>query len=80
MAQAAEKIYNSRVATQLHMRPHAGMLRFFDGFDLLDSGLVVMPLWRPDSPAEAPADPAQFLGYAGRRPQALSRGEAPACG
>jgi hypothetical protein len=24
-----------------------------------------MPLWRPDSPADVPSDPARYLGLAG---------------
>jgi SAM-dependent methyltransferase len=65
VAQAAEKVYNSGVATQVHMRSHADILRFFDGFELLDPGLVYIPLWRPDSPADVPGDPTQFWGLVG---------------
>jgi SAM-dependent methyltransferase len=65
VARAAEKVYNSSVATQVHMRSHAEILRFFDGFDLVDPGLVYIPLWRPDSPADVPSDPAQFWGLVG---------------
>lgn len=32
----------------------------FDGFELADPGLVYVPLWRPDSPADVPADPSRF--------------------
>ena len=28
----------------------------------LSGGLVLIPLWRPDSPADVPADPSQFAG------------------
>jgi hypothetical protein len=41
-------------------RPRTEILRFFDGFDLVDPGLVYVPLWRPDSPADVPADPRPF--------------------
>jgi SAM-dependent methyltransferase len=60
VAQATERVYNDRVATQLHLRPRAEILRFFDGFDLADPGLVYVPLWRPDSPADVPSDPRPF--------------------
>jgi len=49
----------------VHMRSHAEILRFFDGFDLVDPGLVYIPLWRPDSPADVPSDPSQFWGLVG---------------
>ena len=65
VAQAAEKVYNSSVATQVHMRSRADILRFFDGFDLVDPGLVYIPQWRPDSPADVPSDPSKFWGLVG---------------
>ncbi len=60
VAQASEKVYNRSVATQLHLRSHAEILRFFDGFVLLDPGLVYAPLWRPDSPGDVPRNPREF--------------------
>jgi hypothetical protein len=70
VAQAAQTAYNRSVATQARVRPRADILRFFDGFDLLDPGLVPIPLWRPDSPADVPSDPSKFWCLAGvaRRP------------
>jgi S-adenosyl methyltransferase len=65
MARAAQKVYNSSVATQIHMRSRAEILRFFDGFDLVDPGLVYIPQWRPDSPADVPSDPSKFWGLVG---------------
>ena len=59
-AQASEKVYNRSVATGVHIRSHAEILRFFDGFDLLDPGLVYIPQWRPDSPSDVPEDPSTF--------------------
>jgi SAM-dependent methyltransferase len=60
VAQAAEKMYNRAVPTQARVRSGAEILRFFDGFELVDPGLVYMPLWRPDSPADVPSDPSKF--------------------
>ena len=60
VAQAAEKVYNRRVTTNIHMRSRADVLRFFDGFDLVDPGLVYIPEWRPDSPDDVPEDPGKF--------------------
>jgi S-adenosyl methyltransferase len=70
VAQAAEKVYNRGVSTRAHMRSHEEILRFFDGFELVDPGLVYIPQWRPDSPADVPGDPGKFwvLGGVGRRP------------
>ncbi len=60
VAQATETVYNRSVSTQLHLRSRAEILPFFDGFELLDPGLVYVPLWRPDSPADVPSDPHTF--------------------
>ncbi|MFD8012155.1 SAM-dependent methyltransferase [Streptomyces sp. NPDC058955] len=48
----------------LVMRSREEIARFFEGTELVDPGLVAMPLWRPDSPAEE-EDPYAFSGFAG---------------
>jgi hypothetical protein len=70
VAQAAATVYNRTVSTDVHMRSRAEILRFFDGFDLVEPGLVYIPQWRPDSPASVPDDPSQFwvLAGVGRKP------------
>jgi SAM-dependent methyltransferase len=70
VAQAAEKMYNRSVATQAQLRSRTEILRFFDGFDLVHPGLVYLPLWRPDSPAQVPSDPGKYwcLAGVGRKP------------
>jgi S-adenosyl methyltransferase len=65
VAQAVGKMYNRSVSTQLLLRSRAEILRFFDGFDLVDPGLVPPPLWRPDSPGEVPANSSQAWGLFG---------------
>jgi SAM-dependent methyltransferase len=60
VARATEKVYNRSVSTELHLRSRAEILRFFDGFELVDPGLVYAPMWRPDVPADVPSDPSQF--------------------
>jgi len=65
VAQAFEKVYNSSVSTRIQMRSRGEILRFFDGFDLVDPGLVYVSEWRPDSPADVPADPSQFGNLVG---------------
>lgn len=54
-----------RTPTPMSMRSHAEVLRFFDGFDLVEPGLVFLPLWRPDQPVPADSHPESFSGYAG---------------
>jgi S-adenosyl methyltransferase len=70
VAQAAEKVYNHNVSTNVRVRSRADIVRFFDGFDLLDPGLVYIPEWRPDSPEDVPEDPTKFwaLVGVGRKP------------
>jgi SAM-dependent methyltransferase len=65
VAHAFEKVYNSSVSTQIQMRSRAEILRFFDGFELVDPGLVYVSLWRPDSPDDVPSDPSQFGNLVG---------------
>jgi O-methyltransferase involved in polyketide biosynthesis len=62
---AAKEMYNRSVATQVNVRSHAEILRFFDGFELVEPGLVYVPLWRPDSPADVPDEPGKFWCLAG---------------
>lgn len=47
-------IMRAAMADPPTLRPHAEVLRLFDGFDLLDPGVVPVHLWRPD-----PDDPQQ---------------------
>ncbi len=65
VARAFEKVYNRSVTTDIHMRSRAEILRFFDGFDLVDPGLAYVCAWRPDSPADVPGDPSQFANLVG---------------
>jgi SAM-dependent methyltransferase len=65
VARAAQTVYNRGASTQITLRSRGEILRFFDGFELVDPGLVHIPQWRPDSPADVPADPGSFWGLAG---------------
>jgi hypothetical protein len=64
-------VFNRSVATQSHVRSRAEILRLFGDFELVEPGLVHMPLWRPDSPADVPPDPSRFWCLAGvaRKPR-----------
>jgi hypothetical protein len=61
VAKASEKVYKRAASADLRMRSRPEILRFFDGFDLVDPGLVAIPFWRPD-PQATPPDPARFWG------------------
>ncbi len=64
-AEVREKAYNSRVANNATLRCRAAIERFFEGFELLDPGVVFPPLWRPDSPDDVPEEPGAFWALAG---------------
>ncbi|MFJ6793073.1 SAM-dependent methyltransferase [Streptomyces sp. NPDC091268] len=59
------------IRNPLVMRGHEEVTRFFDGFELLEPGVVAMPNWLPDGPGEQPReadaqeDPYAFSGFAG---------------
>jgi SAM-dependent methyltransferase len=65
VAQAFEQVYNRSSTRSIHMRSRAEILRFFDGFDLVDPGLAYVSQWRPDSPADLISDPRQFANLVG---------------
>jgi len=65
VARAIEKVYSRSVSARGRSRSRAEILRFFDGFDLVDPGLVYMPQWRPDSPDDVPADPSRLWALVG---------------
>ena len=50
------------------MRSREEIAGLMDGFTLLEPGLVWIPQWRPDTPADVPEDPSRYwaLGGAGR--------------
>jgi hypothetical protein len=65
LIRAVEKVYNRSVSTSAWARSRAEILRLFDGFDLVDPGLVYIPQWRPDSPADPSGASEPFGGLAG---------------
>ncbi|WP_149179675.1 SAM-dependent methyltransferase [Streptomyces sp. TRM49041] len=52
------------IRNPLVMRSRDEVTRFFDGYEMVDPGLVSMPRWRPDTPPEQ-EDPYAFSGFAG---------------
>jgi hypothetical protein len=58
----AAAVYDKATAP-LVLREHADVLRFFDGFDLVEPGLVQVPLWRSDH--QPPRDLRKIAIYGG---------------
>ncbi|WP_328492528.1 SAM-dependent methyltransferase [Streptomyces sp. NBC_00414] len=52
------------IRNPLIMRSREDIARFFEGYDMVEPGLVPMPNWRPD-PASEDEDPYSFSGFAG---------------
>jgi SAM-dependent methyltransferase len=62
----AEGVYR-QASSQLHVRPLPEVLRFFDGFELVDPGLTWITEWRPE-PGTAPTGrPHSMRGGVGRK-------------
>jgi hypothetical protein len=64
-AAASHRELYSRTATPMTMRRRDEIAQFFDGFDLVDPGLVWLPLWRPDNPGAVVEQPERTTGFAG---------------
>jgi SAM-dependent methyltransferase len=63
VAASHQELY-SRTPTPMTMRGRAEIARLFDGFELVEPGLVWLPLWRPDDP-DADKSPERTTGFAG---------------
>ena len=55
----SRRVYNRSVATALHLRSRQDILRFFDGFGVVDPGLVYIPEWRPEPGDDLPEHPGR---------------------
>jgi hypothetical protein len=64
MGTRVERLYQLPTASVVN-RPRAQVERFFDGFDLVDPGLVEIQRWRPDD--QSSPLPGGFYGGVGRR-------------
>ncbi|MFF3749428.1 SAM-dependent methyltransferase [Streptomyces sp. NPDC002018] len=62
-ARGAVDVYRE-IRSPLVMRTREETARFFDGFEMVEPGLVSMAEWRPDCPV-AQEDPYAFSGFAG---------------
>jgi S-adenosyl methyltransferase len=64
VVEAVQKLY-SRASAPGRPRDHATVEAFFDGLELLEPGLVYLPLWRPDESEIPFEEPERSVGYAG---------------
>jgi hypothetical protein len=65
-----EQLYQ-QATSPFHFRTRAQIAQLFDGLELVEPGLVYLPLWRPESEDDLLVDqPARSNGYAavGRKP------------
>jgi SAM-dependent methyltransferase len=60
----AQKL-SARTATEITLRSKAQISAFFGDFELLEPGVVHMPLWRPDSPGDVDDHPERFGAFGG---------------
>ncbi|MBO8191817.1 SAM-dependent methyltransferase [Streptomyces oryzae] len=60
-----EKVYNEESTSSAQWRTGGEISVFFDGFELLDPGLVQLPLWRPDGPVPEGDSLKKHMGYGG---------------
>jgi SAM-dependent methyltransferase len=55
----------AKTATEVTLRSRAQIADFFADFELLEPGIVHLPLWRPESPADVDDHPQRFGAYGG---------------
>jgi hypothetical protein len=65
MAAVASRL-TQLMSQSVMLRGHAEVTRFFDGLELVPPGVVRIPEWRPDSPADA-ATPSTMWGGVARK-------------
>jgi hypothetical protein len=67
-ASAAADVYKSRATSPAVLRSPEEIQALFDGYDLVEPGLVFLPQWRPDGGAtDTDADSVWMLSGVGRR-------------
>jgi hypothetical protein len=68
--EAVEGVQNAYRATPtpIYFRNHPDVLRFFDGFTLVEPGLVTVDEWRPDPTDAVPPATDWLYGGVGRKP------------
>ncbi|MFY1690785.1 SAM-dependent methyltransferase [Plantactinospora sp. WMMB782] len=56
---------SARTATEITLRSRVEIAAFFGDFTLVEPGLVAMPLWRPDDPADPGEHPERLGAFGG---------------
>jgi O-methyltransferase involved in polyketide biosynthesis len=71
---AVESVTNvyQKASAQIHVRPRKEIERFFDGFEILEPGVVWMADWRPDPGTRPAGRPNSLFGGVGRKPAPFS--------
>jgi SAM-dependent methyltransferase len=64
LAGSHQQLY-TRTATPMTMRSRSEVRGFFEGFDVVEPGVVYLPLWRPESASDVDEHPERFTGFAG---------------
>ncbi|MFF9151619.1 SAM-dependent methyltransferase [Streptomyces sp. NPDC014846] len=64
---AAQAVYDQATAS-LNLRTRAEVERLFEGFELIDPGLVQVPFWRPDGTPPPRSAEIGFYGGVARKP------------
>jgi hypothetical protein len=64
----AQKGYDDTGAVPYRLRSPEQITRFFDGLDLIDPGVVSVPLWKPDPSPDGPPAHGHAYGGIGRKP------------
>lgn len=60
-----QRVY-ARTSHPLHLRPREQVARYFDGLEMVPPGLVLVPLWRPETDEDLWLDqPERSVTYAG---------------
>jgi hypothetical protein len=60
----AQKL-SARTGTEITLRSKAQVAAYFGDFELIEPGIVHMPLWRPGSPDDVDDHPERFGAYGG---------------
>jgi hypothetical protein len=60
VAATSQSAYRSRIAGQMSMRTTEEIAGLFDGFTMVDPGVVWLPLWRPGPDDDVPDDPERY--------------------
>jgi S-adenosyl methyltransferase len=67
VVESVTNVYQNASA-QMHVRPVREIERFFDGFEILDPGVVWMASWRPDPGTRPVGRENSLFGGVGRKP------------